>query len=280
MRTLGVGDYVARHGRISEEKLAEVAATLTAFRDACGREQARPILAVGTAAFRDAPNGARAVEIAAALGISMEIASEQRESELAYLAGSLGRDNHAVIDNGSRSVELVAKSGGALRHQVFNLGYRIAYEKFFGAATDPAAAVQAFRAELLRQASTASFMKGRASLVGVEFGEMAAGLLQPAPLEGRVLTLAQLTQELGEITRLPAGEFLALKKTKDVDRALPRLVVAATLIEAFGYSQLVLTGRELGAGLIVEAGLGGRESPRRYSLYPLSKFGTVIVPAR
>ena len=39
----------------------------------------------------------------------MEIATEKRESELAYLVGSLGRDGYAVIDNGSRSIELVAK---------------------------------------------------------------------------------------------------------------------------------------------------------------------------
>ena len=36
----------------------------------------------------------------------------------------------------------------------------------------------------------APFMKGMKTLVGVEFGEMAAGLFPPAPLEGRVLTVA------------------------------------------------------------------------------------------
>ena len=41
----------------------------------------------------------------------------------------------------------------------------------------------------------------------------------------------------------------------DIDRALPRLVAAVTLVEAFGYSQLELTERELGVGLIIEAGL-------------------------
>ena len=31
----------------------------------------------------------------------MEIATERRGAELAYLAGSLGKDGYAVIDNGS-----------------------------------------------------------------------------------------------------------------------------------------------------------------------------------
>jgi len=183
----------------------------------------------------------------------MEIASERRESELAYLVGSLGRDDHAVIDNGSRSIEIVSRGSGVLRHQVFNLGYRVAYETFFAGATDPAAAVLGFRKQLRQQAAKAAFMKGMKTLVGVEFGEMANALFEPAPVEGRVFTLAQLKQKVDDIARVPAAEFEALKKRRDIDRALPRLVVAATLTEDFGYSQLQLTERELGAGLIIES---------------------------
>src|SRR5687768_2022610 len=99
VRTLGVGDDVARNGRISDPKLEEIRRTLAAFKGACDKDGAARIAAVGTAAFRDAPNGTRAVEIAAQLGIAMEVATEQRESELAYLAGSLGQAGYAVIDN-------------------------------------------------------------------------------------------------------------------------------------------------------------------------------------
>ena len=98
-------------------------------------------------------------------------------------------------------------------------------------------------------------MKGMKTLVGVEFGEMAAGLFPPAPLEGRVITLAQLKQKLQHITAMSATAFHELKTRKDIDRALPRLVAAATLAEVFGYSEILLTERELGAGLIVEAGM-------------------------
>jgi hypothetical protein len=98
-------------------------------------------------------------------------------------------------------------------------------------------------------------MKGMKTLVGVEFGEMAAGLFPPAPLEGRVITLAQLKQNLQEITTMSTAAFRELKTRNDIDRALPRLVAAATLTEAFGYSEILLTERELGAGLIIEAGI-------------------------
>ncbi len=251
--TLAVGDDVARNGRISAGKLAEIDATLGRFKAACAREGATPIVAVGTAAFRDAVNGARTIEIAAKHGIAMEIADEKRESELAYLVGSLGQDGLAVIDNGSRSIELAARSG-ALQYSVFNLGYRVAYEAFFAAAADPAPAVRAFRDRLSSELSNAAFMKGKSKLVGVEFGDMIDVLFARVPVEGRVLTIEELRGRLAQIMSSSASEFAALKQKPNIDRALPRLVAAVVLAEGFGYPSLELTARELGAGLIIEAG--------------------------
>ena len=253
-KTMGVGDDVAQHGRLSDAKLADIAAALSAFKAACARDGATRIVAIGTAVFRDAPNGASVIGIAAAAGVPMEVASEKRESELAYLVGSLGRDGYAVIDHGSQSIELVSKDAAALRYAVFNLGYRIAYEKFFAASGDPAAAVDAYRGQLRLEASRAPFMKGKSKLVGLEFGDMIEVLFEPGALEGRVLTLQQLRARLAQITASGPTGFTMLKKKKDIDRALPRLVAAEFLTGAFGYSSLELTERELGAGLIIEAG--------------------------
>ena len=100
------------------------------------RKAFRQVIAIGTAAFREAPNGRRVVDLVAKIGIPMEIATERRESELAYLVGALGQDGYAVIDNGSRSIELVSREGRQPRYVVVNWGYRLAYEQFFSAATD------------------------------------------------------------------------------------------------------------------------------------------------
>jgi exopolyphosphatase/pppGpp-phosphohydrolase len=254
-KNLAVGDDVSRNGRISEGKLGEIEQTLMSFKAACERDDAAPIVAVGTAAFRDAANGRAAVDIARKVGIDMEIASEARESELAYLVGAVGRDGYAVIDNGSRSIELAAKDGRDFRHVVFNLGYRIAYESFFAAADTPADAIRAFRDKLLQHASQAQFLKGKRTLVGVEFVEMAEIFFDPGPVEGRVITLQDLQRKLKEVSSQSRSEFAFLKRTNEIDRALPRLVVATTLVEAFGYPGLLLTERELGSGLIIEAGL-------------------------
>ena len=252
-RTLGVGDDLERHGRFSDTKLAEIDATLGEFKAACQNDGIDEVSAVGTAAFRDAPNGADVVTSAAKRGIRMEIATEERESQLAYLVASLGQDGYAVIDNGSRSIELVAQRDGSLSHVVVNLGYRIAYEQFFAGASNPQAAVAAFRDRLRQGAAAAPFMRGGKTLAGVEFGEMAEVLFDSAPIEGRTFALTELQQKLREIESMGGDEFAALKKRRDIDRALPRLVAAATLTDAFGYSELVLTGRELGSGLIIEA---------------------------
>jgi exopolyphosphatase/pppGpp-phosphohydrolase len=254
-KTLGVGDDVARHGRISEEKLAEIRETLSTFKSACLRDGAARIAAIGTAAFRDAANGAAVIDIAAGVGVAMEIASERRESELAYLVGALGRDGSAVIDHGSRSIELVSENGGTVQYSVSSLGYRIAYEKFFAAGSDPQAAVGEYRDHLRREASKAPFMKGKKRLVGVEFGEMAGVLFDSDAVEGRILTLSQLRERLNRITLGGPSAFAALKTTAEIDRALPRLVAAEFFADAFGYAALELTDRELGSGLIIEAGM-------------------------
>jgi hypothetical protein len=189
----------------------------------------------------------------------MEIASERRESELAYLVGSLGRDGWAVVDNGSRSVELAAKDAGReVEYSVFDLGYRVAYERFFAAAESAAEAVAAFQARLREEIAKAPFLRGRSRLVGVEFEEMAEVLFEPAEAEGRIFERAELSRKVREIAALGAADFDRLRHEEDIDRALPRLVVAATLVEELGYAAFEITARELGTGLIIEAGMRGR----------------------
>lgn len=56
---------------------------------------------MATAAFREAKNQDDVVEIANSLYLPLEIVSEERESQLAYLVGALGKPNFALIDNGS-----------------------------------------------------------------------------------------------------------------------------------------------------------------------------------
>jgi hypothetical protein len=140
---------------------------------------------------------------------------------------------------------------------VFNLGYRRAFEQYFNARTirDPAKAIAALRDRLMQETSAAPFMKGQHTLVGLEFMEMAVGLFKPVG-DGHVFTLAELKARLDAIAALEAYAFAGQIMLQDsMDRALPRLVTAVSLMEAFGYSEMQVTSRQLGTGLIIEAGL-------------------------
>jgi exopolyphosphatase/pppGpp-phosphohydrolase len=251
--TMGVGDDVAMNGEITKGKLTQIGLVLRGYAAACSKDGAPNPVAIATAVFRDAPNGDAVLPLAERAGVTLEIASEERESELAYLVASLSKDGFAVVDNGSRSIELVAKPGGELQFHVFNLGYRVAYDQFFKSAKDPAEAIVAFRERLRTETAKASFMKGQTTLAGVEFMEMAKVLFKDVP-DGHVFTLAELKARLDAIADDRFG-FGPLRMMDDIDRALPRLVVAVDLMETFGYNELMVTSRQLGAGLIIEAGL-------------------------
>ena len=196
------------------------------FMAACRQDGASAPVAVGTAAFRNAPNGARVIEIASRAGVRMEIASEQRESELAYLVGlARPRRLSRSIDNGSRSIELVAKAGGALQHRVFNLGYRIAYEEFFATAARSGGSDRCVSRPLAAETAEGAVHErparaGRRGVHGDGGGPVRAGPGWTRLSAGRAAGSG--------LMRSPSqpADFDALKRTKDIDRALPRLVVA------------------------------------------------------
>ena len=50
-------------------------------------------------------------------------------------------------------------------------------------------------------------------------------------------------------------EFRELKKVKNIDEILPRLVVLEQTLMTFGYREIQVFERELGVGLIVEKGV-------------------------
>jgi exopolyphosphatase/guanosine-5'-triphosphate,3'-diphosphate pyrophosphatase len=87
---LGVGDDMSKTGVISPPKLKEIRQTLEKYLDVCDSNGILTRSAVATAAFREAKNQGEAVEIAKSLNLPLEIASEERESQLAYLGARLG----------------------------------------------------------------------------------------------------------------------------------------------------------------------------------------------
>jgi exopolyphosphatase/pppGpp-phosphohydrolase len=255
---LGVGDDMSKTAVISPPKLMEIRRMLENYLAVCDMKAIQMRAAVATAAFRESKNHGEVVEIAKSLSLPMEIASEERESQLAYLVGTLGKPNFAVIDNGSRSIELVSFDARGYQWSVFNLGFRIAFQRFFQPAKTFAEASESYRQQLAPRLLAAGFMKNRHGYAGVEMENVARYLLSQAKVDGIRISLDMVSRKLAALRALSEVEFSRLKKGKDIDEILPRLIVLEQTFITFGYSEIQVFERELGVGLIVEKGLRKR----------------------
>jgi exopolyphosphatase/pppGpp-phosphohydrolase len=252
---LGVGDDMSKTGVISPPKLKEIREMLEKYLAVCDSKGIQTRAAVATAAFREAKNQGDLVQIAKSLNLALEIASEERESQLAYLVGTLGKRNFAVIDNGSRTIELVTYAASGYQWSVFHLGYRIAFEQFFKPARTFAAADDRYRQVLSPHLLSAGFMKNRDGYAGVEMEDVARYLLCQDRVDGVLISLDTVSRKIAALRAMPEVEFGQLKKVKDIDEILPRLVVLEQTLITFGYREMQVFERELGVGLIVEKGI-------------------------
>jgi exopolyphosphatase/pppGpp-phosphohydrolase len=252
---LGVGDDMSKTGMISPPKLKEIRQTLEKYLEVCDSNGIQTRSAVATAAFREAKNQGEVVEVAKSLNLPLEIASEERESQLAYFVGTLGQRNFAVIDNGSRTIELVTSSGSGYQWSVFHLGYRIAFQQFFQPARTFAEANDRYRQALAPNLFSASFMKNRDGYAGVEMEGVARYLLSQDRVDGVLISLDTVSRKIAELRAMSEVEFSQLKNVKDIDEILPRLVVLEQTLITFGYREIQVFERELGVGLIVEKGI-------------------------
>jgi len=252
---LGVGDDMSATGSITAAKLKQIDQTLRKYLAECDAKGITVRMAVATAAFREAKNSGEVAKIAESINLPLDIASEERESQLAYLVASLGKLNFAVIDNGSRSIELVTRTADGFQWDVFNLGYRIAFVQFFEPAKIFAEAEAGYRKALASYLSAAGYMKNRAAYMGVEMHDLARYLLGREQVDEAMVTLDLASKKLATLRSMSEAEFSELKKAKDIDQVLPRLVVLEQTLIAFGYREMQIFDRELGVGLIVEKGL-------------------------
>jgi exopolyphosphatase/pppGpp-phosphohydrolase len=252
---LGVGDDMSKTGVISPPKLKEIRRTLEKYLAVCESKGIQKRAAVATAAFREAKNQSEVVEIAKSLHLPLEIASEERESQLAYLVGTLGTGNFAVIDNGSRTIELVASSVRGYQWSILQLGHWIAFQQFFQPAATFAEASERYHQELSPHLLAADFMKNRDGYAGVEMEDVARYLLSQDRVDGVRLSLETVSKKIAALKAMSDVEFGELKKVKDIDEILPRLVVLEQTLRTFGYREIQVFERELGAGLIIEKGI-------------------------
>jgi len=255
---LAVGNDMAKTGAISSPKLTEIRRILEKYLAVCDAKGIMTRTAVATAAFREATNRRVVEDISKSLNLPLEIASEKRESELAYMVATLGKPNFAVIDNGSRSIELVTYAAESYQWRVFNLGYAVAFEQFFRPAKTFVEANEKYRQAVAPHFEAASFMKKREGYVGVEMEHLVRNLLSLERADGVSISKNTVLKKVAELKALPEAEFRKLKNVKNIEAFLPRLVVADQSLSTFGYNEMQVFERELGVGLIVEQGIPSR----------------------
>lgn len=109
---LRLGDEVARSGRVGRESADRAVATVGRFRDLAAALGAREVVAMATAAMREADNGAQLAErMEAETGTAVEIISGHREAELIFgaIRASVALEPSPVLalDLGGGSLEVM-----------------------------------------------------------------------------------------------------------------------------------------------------------------------------
>ncbi len=108
-----LGDRVDAGGRLSEEAIDRVMATLTHYRATIDRYECEANMAVLTSAVRDASNGAEFTErVRSGYGLDARVLSGDEEAQLTFLGAMSDRDVSSteptvVIDIGGGSTEFI-----------------------------------------------------------------------------------------------------------------------------------------------------------------------------
>jgi exopolyphosphatase/guanosine-5'-triphosphate,3'-diphosphate pyrophosphatase len=119
-----LGDRVDAGGRLSEEAVARVCATLTNYRTTIDRFACNANLAVLTSAVRDASNGAEFTAcVRDEFGLDARVLSGDEEAQLTFLGAMSDRDEGSsdptvVIDIGGGSTEFIVGTNHTARFHV------------------------------------------------------------------------------------------------------------------------------------------------------------------
>lgn len=253
-RQVGLGmDVVNNRGVISKEKLADAGSALAELKSICEREGSGEILAVATRAVRTARNGEAILEAARALGLTVEIASGEREAELAYLAVTGGEPGKLVCELGSHSMQLAWRTSRQIESISIALGYQRAYPDFIrdaGYFTQAREAYTTFLDGEIRGLRTTSD-----ELIGISMNTMACFVTgkQKADVTDRHLSHACIREKMRALAALTKTEFTSLKAiTPKADKALSSLILLDHMLERTGHEQAFIAESELPVGLIVE----------------------------
>jgi exopolyphosphatase / guanosine-5'-triphosphate,3'-diphosphate pyrophosphatase len=259
-------------GAISSGSIERGKSCLERFRQHLARLDIQTVHAVGTAAFRNAPNGAIvAREFGAALGHPVEIISAEREAKLAVRGASLachGLETFRAIDIGGASTEYSEVTRGNVFSRSFDIGAISLHERVPTTMFDEERhiALERCAREALRPLGELSCAKGTMCCAiggsAVALAALKRGLTYEEQLraEGPLLGESELRTLFDELISLDPSRRAALL---NISEAHCELIVAGYFLlkvamELAGASEVVATGSGVAEGLLSELVIDGR----------------------
>ena len=250
---LDLGEHLEENrGSFSEAKIAEILDALHALAARGRAEGASKVLAVGTRALREARNASAVVRAARTIGVSLEIASGEREAELGYLCATGGAPNRLVSDLGSQSLEISWRTAHAIESRCVDPGYVDAFVAWFAGASGFAEARAGYDAFLARRID--DLPRGIEQLLCLASNTAASYVLGRPKEEvaNRPLARAALDSAIRRLERLaPASWREHRDSIARAEKILPGLVVLDHLMRRSGHREAVVVEAELPVGLIV-----------------------------
>jgi exopolyphosphatase/pppGpp-phosphohydrolase len=245
-------DITHNRGRLSDRKLAEIAAVLSDFRACCKHLGVTRIIAAATAGVGRAANARELIGLGQAEGIAVELMDEQREGELGYLAATGGKSDRLVSKLRSHSCQVAWKSAAGVTVIYIDTGYVKAYEDFIRNAFSIGEATDSYRDFLKRQFHLPS---GTQQLIALS-ATTCASFITGYP-ENRVrdttLSAVKVAARLDGVQELLKPEFDALKDSgSEIPEALTGLIFLDCLLSRTGHTQVTISGADLPMGLIHE----------------------------
>jgi exopolyphosphatase/guanosine-5'-triphosphate,3'-diphosphate pyrophosphatase len=268
---VGLGRGTLVNGRLSPEALAAGFRTLAAFTQLARRQGADPILAVATAAVREAENGGDLVLRAwEELGLRIDVITGNEEARLVFEAARHSIDFRGqrpiVVDVGGGSVELIQGVGPRLEWQEsLKLGVARLTDRFIRNDPPRKGEIAAMRAHLKRKLEPAFERAARTEptmMVGTSGTLLNLTAIAVAKREGRApVSLHNHVLKRDEIIEI-ADRLSSMRKDERervpaLDRRRVELIIAGAILaevlfEGFGIKQMRACEWGLREGIILD----------------------------
>ncbi len=246
-----LGQGVDTSGRLAEEAMARVFATLDAYRDAldAAAVPAQARVAVLTSAARDAANGAEFTErVKRDYGLDARTIAGEEEARLTFAGATHGRDPAdrtplLVVDIGGGSTELIVGAAGGEQpsfHASLNVGVVRQTERHLHGDPPPPRELQRLADDVRATIETgvpAAIRAAAASAVGVAGTATSLAAIDqeldpydPRRVHGYVLERAEVELLLARLAQMPLAERRTVRGLHP-DRAPTIVAGAAILLE-------------------------------------------------